>query len=316
MQKLFGPYGTTDAQTAKNVRACGGNAIWFHGFNPSGFEAAESGRVAACVEFKTFRASFDEHPELIPIGADGKPIRYGRLVQGICLSHDEYLHQRFDDLANGMSLYHPKGVWLDYLTYAGWFETPTPDLQESCFCEACVEEFCAATGIDAESPSEILQHHQQSWTSHKCSRIDILGREFSRIIRDAAPECVIGVYMCPWKPGEFDGALSRIFAQDYGLFIEWADLFSPLLYAEKSGRSKRWSETFMNESESFLPAGAVVAPILDSLDFPECIEAIADATIPPSGFQLFAGATTFEDKTNLSKIGAAIERIAQSLEGS
>ena len=63
------------------------------------------------------------------------------------------------------------------------------------------------------------------------------------------------------------------------------------------------------ESASFVPAGTVIAPILDSLDFPECIDAISEATIPPSGFQLFAGASTFEDESNLSKIGAAIEKI-------
>ena len=65
----------------------------------------------------------------------------------------------------------------------------------------------------------------------------------------------------------------------------------------------------MNESAFFIPAGVAIAPILDSLDFPECIEAIALASVRPSGFQLFAGATTFEDESNLSIIGAAIEKI-------
>ena len=39
----------------------------------------------------------------------------------------------------------PAGIWLDYLTYGGWFETPEPDLQESCFCADCIAEFCTAT---------------------------------------------------------------------------------------------------------------------------------------------------------------------------
>ena len=42
--------------------------------------------TSPCAEFATFRADFDARPELIPIWADGRPIRYGQLVQGVCLS--------------------------------------------------------------------------------------------------------------------------------------------------------------------------------------------------------------------------------------
>ena len=44
------------------------------------------------------------------------------------------------ELIAGVRAFHPAGIWLDYLTYAGWFETPTPDLQDSCFCAACIAE--------------------------------------------------------------------------------------------------------------------------------------------------------------------------------
>ena len=67
---LFGPYGSAALEYADRLGQYGANAIWFHGFNPAAFDVCEQYRFAACVEFKTFRADFNQHPELIPIGAD------------------------------------------------------------------------------------------------------------------------------------------------------------------------------------------------------------------------------------------------------
>src|SRR5689334_20749687 len=149
---LFRPYGSGALQYVDGFELYGANACWFHGFDAAAFEACARHHLHACVEFKTFRADFAAHPELIPIGADGRPIRYGDLVQGVCLSQKEFLQETEDALLAGLREFMPVGIWLDYLTYAGWFETPTPDLQESCFCAACIADFCTATGIDATSP--------------------------------------------------------------------------------------------------------------------------------------------------------------------
>ena len=311
-EHLYGPYGSTEPETARHVRECGGNAVWFHGFNPKGFDSAGTAGLHPCVEFKTFRASFDEHPELIPIGVDGKPIRYGRLVQGVCLSKTDFVEERMADLEAGMREFKPRGVWLDYLTYAGWFETPEPDLQESCFCPDCIEEFCRAEEVDATSPAEILTKHEDSWTAHKCRRIDSLGRRFSAIIKNADPDCPVGIYMCPWTPDEFVRALTRIFAQDYRLLAEWADVFTPLMYAEKSGRPPEWSRTFLEATPRFVPEGVPVLPILDVLDFPESVAALADSEVSSFGFQLFGGAKAFDDPEGRRHLTQAIAKLESS----
>ena len=306
---LFGPYGATSAETASHVADCGGNAIWFHGFNQKGFEAAEVAGVFACVEYKTFRASYEEHPELKPIGVDGKPIRYGRLVQGVCLSQTDYVEERHSELERELKRYSPHGVWLDYLTYSGWFESPKPDLQESCFCPRCIDDFCRSESIDAQSPDEILKNHQDAWTRHKCDRIDAHGRRFAQTIRSADRSCLVGAYMCPWTPTEYDNALSRIFAQDYARFGAWLDVATPLFYAEKSGRPPGWSKEFLERSRSFIPGHVGVQPILDDLDFPDSMEALKDSTVAPLGFQLFAGARAFDDENDRKKIAATIDAL-------
>ena len=121
---LFGPYGSAAIESVHRFNAFGANALWFHGFDAPAFDACQQHGIAACVEFKTFRADFATHPELIPIGVDGRPIRTGKLVQGVCLSNRDFLAETEAHLLDGLRRFAPAGIWLDYLTYAGWREPP------------------------------------------------------------------------------------------------------------------------------------------------------------------------------------------------
>jgi hypothetical protein len=311
---LFGPYGRNAVDVIDRLAPAGANAVWFHGFDAAAFDACDKAGIAACVEFKTFRANFAEHPELVPIGVDGQPIRYGRLVQGVCLSQQEFLEETEANLRAGLQSYQPVGIWLDYLTYAGWFEVPDPDLQESCFCQACIQDFCEATGIDATTPAQILATAQEQWTRHKCERIARFARHYAEIIRAALPGCVVGAYMCPWTPEEFDGALTRIFAQDYALMAPAIDVFTPLIYGEKSGRAPTWGREWLEASPRFVPAERKVQLILDVLDFPASLQESAASSVPSWGIQLFAGAPIFADGDQARIFTDAVEKIRLSIE--
>nr|HRJ44984.1 hypothetical protein [Caldilineaceae bacterium] len=71
LPKLYGPYGSAAIAYADQFPAYGVNAAWFHMFDESAFHACARAGIAACVEFKVFRADFAQHPDLIPIGVDG-----------------------------------------------------------------------------------------------------------------------------------------------------------------------------------------------------------------------------------------------------
>ena len=307
----FGPYGSGALEYAARLAAYGANAVWFHGFNGSAFEACAQHELAACVEFKCFRADFHKHPELVPIGVDGRPIRYGRLVQGVCLSQQAFLDETEAALRAGVRDYRPAGIWLDYLTYGGWFETPEPDLQESCFCPACVAEFNEAIGVDATEPAVILERHAAAWAQHKCERVAGYAARYAQIIREALPGCVIGAYMCPWTPDEYEGALSRIFAQDYGLLAPSIDVYTPLIYAHKSGRSPEWGRRFLAAAPGFVPADRKVQLILDVLDYPKCLLSTAASPQPSWGVQLFGGAQVFGDPEQARVFAVAVEEMRQ-----
>lgn len=309
---LFGPYGSGALEYVDRLIAYGANACWFHMLDPEAFDLCAQHQIAPCVEFKTFRADFDAHPELVPIGADGRPIRYGALVQGICLSQQEYLEAIEEDLVSGVRDYKPAGIWLDYLTYAGWFETPEPDLQESCFCPDCIREFCEAEEIDATAPGEILERHASLWARHKCERVAGYAARYAGLIRDHLPHCVIGAYMCPWTPEEFNGALGRIFAQDYALLAPSIDVFTPLIYVEKSGRTAAWGREYLEASASFVPQNRKVQLILDALDFPDSLLALADSERSSYGIQMFGGARIFAEPDRGRIFVEAVEKIRQS----
>ncbi|MEN9935289.1 MAG: hypothetical protein RLZZ387_1868 [Chloroflexota bacterium] len=294
-QPLFGPYGSGSLAHVEKLRRYDANACWFHMFDERAFELCARHGIAACVEFKTFRADFDAHPELIPTGADGRPIRYGELVQGVCLSQHDFLAETEANLVAGVRAFQPAGIWLDYLTYAGWFEVPDPDLQESCFCAACVAEFCESTGIDAPAPAEILASHADAWARHKCERVANFGRHYAQIIRDHLPGCIVGAYMCPWTPEEFEGALGRIFAQDYARLAPAIDVFTPLIYGTKSGRPASWGREWLEASTGFVPPDRTAQLILDALDGPESLRETAAAGVPSYGLQVFGGEKVFAD---------------------
>jgi hypothetical protein len=306
---LFGPYGSSALAVVEQLPRYGANALWFHGFDERVFEACGRHGLAACVEFKTFRADFDARPELVPLGVDGRPIRYGRLVQGVCLSQEEFLAETEEALLDGLRAFAPAGVWLDYLTYTGWFETPTPDLQESCFCERCVTEFCAVEDVDASTPAEVMTRHAALWKRHKCERIAGFASHYAQLIRTERPGCTVGAYMCPWTPDEFEGALGRIFAQDYEFLAPAIDVFTPLIYAEKSGRSPRWAYTFLTAAPGFVPPERKVQLILDVLDFPPSLEETARSAVPSWGVQLFAGAEVFGQQEKAEMFRGCVERI-------
>jgi hypothetical protein len=311
---LFGPYGSSALPWIDRFAGYGANALWFHGFDPDAFDACEKFGVYPCVEFKTFRVNFEERPDLIPIGVNGQPIRFGPLVQGVCLSKKDFLDETVSHLEDGLLCYQPRGIWLDYLTYAGWFETATPDLQDSCFCPDCIAEFCEAAGVDADTPGQILKGVPELWVKHKCERVAALASTFSGLIRKQLPECIIGAYLCPWLPGEYDQALTRIFAQDYAMLAPAIDIFTPLIYCTKSGRDPGWGRRFLEASTGFVPKGRSVQLILDVLEYPDSLMATAGSLIPSLGVQIYGGAEIFRDEKRAGGFAQAVKEIQMRLE--
>ena len=91
------------------------------------------------------------------------------------------------------------------------------------------------------------------------------------------------------------------------------DVFTPLIYAAKSGRSARWGRDFLAQSPAFVPANRKVQLILDALDFPDSLNETAAAMPSSWGVQLFGGAQVFGDAEKAAIFAGAVERMRQRL---
>ncbi|HET6486069.1 MAG TPA: hypothetical protein VFH83_06595, partial [Spirochaetia bacterium] len=120
---------------------------------------------------------------------------------------------------------------------------------------------------------------------------------------------------CPWGPRELDEALTRIFAQSYPMLAPSIDVFTPLIYARKSGRGPDWGAGFLRDARQFVPADRKVLLILDALDAPDCLTATAASEIPSWGLQLYGGAEVFSDPAKAKVFRKAVEAIRSATAG-
>ena len=111
--------------------------------------------------------------------------------------------------------------------------------------------------------------------------------------------------------GGFPPGASRLSAAGQQYFRAFIDVFTPLIYVAKSGRSARWGRDFLTQAASFIPPDRKVQLILDALDFPASLLETADATPPSWGVQLFGGAQVFGNAENATLFAGAVERMLQ-----
>ncbi len=89
----------------------------------------------------------------------------------------------------------------------------------------------------------------------------------------------------------------------------FVDVFTPLIYANKSGRGPEWGGEWLEASCAFVPADRRVQLILDVLDFPDSLEAVAEADKPGWGVQVFGGGEVLADPERAESFRDAVERM-------
>ncbi len=87
------------------------------------------------------------------------------------------------------------------------------------------------------------------------------------------------------------------------------DVFTPLIYAAKSGRTASWGRDFLAQTPTFVAPDRKVQLILDALDFPDSLLETAEATPPGWGVQLFGGAQVFGDEDKAAIFAHTVERM-------
>ena len=186
------------------------------------------------------------HPESRPVDAEGRPIVKEGWYAGVCPSQGWLREQIVRKARRYARMEGVRGVWLDFIRYPVHWEVPKPRIREYCFCPACLGRFRVETGIEippsrgttGEKAAWILENHREAWVSWKCANVAGLVREVRQAVKAANPDCLLGLFTVPWRPGEGGRAVA---GQDYALLARWADVFSPMVYHPLVGRPPAWA---------------------------------------------------------------------------
>jgi hypothetical protein len=226
------------------------------------------------------KAAWDAFDDARPVKADGSLIGEAEgeeKLHGVCPTHEKWREQRLARIRALVSVEdpaaRPDGIWLDFIRYPGWWETPEPVAPDTCFCPRCLARFAADTGVPlpegleaAAASAWIYKNAHLAWQKWKQAQIDGFAVEAKKILAKADPEnpLLLGVFTVPWTLGDFKGAALFRLAQDAFALSAVADVVSPMVYHEICGRTASWvgyMTRYLKES-----ADCEVWPIVQSVD--------------------------------------------------
>ena len=250
--EIRGIYGGPNAFWNKGLmlKDLGVNSIFVHGgsIDEKMIERTKKEGLKLFAEFATLNGKnyVDKHPEAWAINEKGNRVEAASWFMGVCPTEPGFRHSRMKQLRELLQRFDLDGVWMDYLHWHAQFEEPEPILPETCFCNNCLTAFQSASGVEvsggttAEKAGWILKNHDGTWRDWRCTVIAGWARDMKMILKQERPGALLGAYHCPWIDDEFNGARRRNLGLDYDLLREIVDVFSPMVYHGRMGRSAGW----------------------------------------------------------------------------
>ncbi len=280
----------------------GVNAIFVHSgsIDEKLMQQARAEGVKVFAEYATLNGSnyVEDHVEAWAVNEKGEHVEAASWFMGVCPTEPGFRQYRYNQLRELLTRFDIDGVWMDYVHWHAQFEEPEPILVETCFCDHCLATFSNDKGIelpDGSTPLKaewIFANHDSKWRDWRCEVIAGWASEIKEIIDELKPGILLGIYHCPWTDEEFDGARRRILGIDYNLLREYADVFSPMVYHARMGRSPEWVEENIEWFCSSLESGTgnvpMVWPIVQAYNNPYTISASEFETVLKGGLTSWA----------------------------
>jgi hypothetical protein len=219
---------------------------------------------------------WETHPESRPINANGEPITEPLPgYAGVCPNQEWLRKEILENVAQKFLQFEYDGLWLDYIRYPGLWERKKPVLEETCFCDVCLEKFAKAYKIlypsnlhtTKDKAQWILANHRQQWIDFKCKTITEFVGQIRSTIKKFNHEAILGIFNVPWTREDFDGAVIDILAQDIKALSKYVDVFSPMVYHKMCGMPLEWIGNYTNYV--WESTGKAVLPIVQVCDEPE-----------------------------------------------
>jgi hypothetical protein len=237
-------------------------------------ETASSAETDVFVIFPVLYApeELKQDPDLFAITSEDEPAR-DDWVEFVCPSRSEFRQQRVAEAVELVSRLRPTGLSLDFIRHFAFWEMVAPDrdpasLPDTCFCPTCLGIFATTLNDDVELPVDdpaaaadwIRLNAAGEWVRFKTETISSLVWEIVEAVRAVKPSIRINLHTVPWRTGDFDGAVTRVVAQDRAVLGGLADYLSPMCYSFMLHQSPGWVSSVVEDT-----ADVCDCPVLPSI---------------------------------------------------
>ncbi|MDZ7269117.1 MAG: putative glycoside hydrolase [candidate division KSB1 bacterium] len=324
-----GPFAGTPKETAAALYQNNINAVFVDTIAPELHQTLKAIGVKIYTTVNVFGSSvlWRRHPQLRPVDRQGNRVA-AEPGNGICPTQRSFWPRLLRQIAQKRDAGFD-GIWLDFLRFSGHWETPNPELLETCFCDSTLADFerrsglvipenlpmdtstdgpaGAKAGLLAARANWILTHHRREWMLYKTAVIADFARQAQETIAKK-PGVIMGLFAVPWQREEYGRAITNVLGQDYRRLSSHFDVFSPMLYHELCGRPVEWISQFVQytASETNKPVWPIIQTDLGSghnVPDDEFSAAVLHALEAPAG-----GVIIFRQQTLLQAKQLAILR--------
>lgn len=200
-----------------------------------------------------------KHPELRPVGDDGRTMSMFDWYLGASPTSRAFLAERAELMEETVSRYQPDGVFLMFIRFPGFWEGWTPqvrreDIVEYCFSPDSLERFQADTGIDLPRADTVtvaryLQAElRDQWTGWKCGVIEDAVRTLRAAANRARPHTEVMINGVAFSTGDRGNLAHEILGQDLGAISRDAEHIETMVYHQILAREPRvWIPEILRE---------------------------------------------------------------------
>jgi hypothetical protein len=150
-----------------------------------------------------------------------------------------------------LTRYDLDGVWMDYLHWHAQFEDPYPVFIKTCFNDSCLDAFQRWSGVKVEGSTVpeksrwIFMNAARQWEEWRVSVILDWAREIRSIVKQIRPNALVGNYQCAWKDEDLGGVRRRCLGLDFGELAKYVDVFSPMIYHGRGGKTPEYVRDYV-----------------------------------------------------------------------
>lgn len=218
---------------------------------------------AACNMFFD-TATLAEHPDALPIDAQGRPAEMIDWYLGVSPTHEGYLRAKLDQITEASRELQPDGLFLGFTRFPGFWELWLPDdrradFPEYCFSDRSIAAFEAHTGTrvpEGDTSTRAAWIRREAYDAFVAWKGDVVRDVVARArraVQTERPGAAIMLNTLPFRRDDFERAGLEVFAQDWRKLADVVDIFELMTYHQILARDTRWIRSVVEDFKATVP---------------------------------------------------------------